>query len=89
MDVVQGGVEHGGGGYTGYVTMQIANYVIKLITSPRLLDAACHEDIIGYRGWTLHSALERELFLLNDCVINYIYGINEGKWFNRGVGVVL
>ena len=35
MDVVQGGVEHGGGGYTGYVTMQIANYVIKLITSPQ------------------------------------------------------
>ena len=32
---MQGGVEHGGGGYTGYVTMQIANYVIKLITSPQ------------------------------------------------------
>ena len=55
--MVQGGVEHGGGGYTGYVTMQIANYVIKLITSPQPSAAACHEDIIGYRGWTVDTTL--------------------------------
>ena len=77
--------------------MQIANYVIKLITSPQPSAAACHEHIIGYRGWVdmdtllaTRAALERELFLHNDCVINYIYGINAGIWwFNRGVGAVL
>ena len=51
-------VEHGGGGYTGYVTMQIANYVIKLITNPQPSAArpqrvtSILSDTEG--GWTLY-----------------------------------